>query len=218
MDVRTALDELGLAAGAPQTEVRAAYRRLLRVHHPDVAGAAGADRTTSVIAAYELLSTTGTTPPDGEQPDASDEHHDVDDDATNAPAGVDEPTAPAPATPVPTRDANPTSGGPVADGTFDPSALGEDALAVFAPADETFLLLHDAAGRIGEISYVDRDLGILETMLRFEGGPTCSLVLTLQGRAEYTEVFCTMESIEAAPTPSIAPAVAALVDELQGRP
>ena len=51
-------------------------------------------------------------------------------------------------------------------------------------------------------------------MVRFEGGPTCSVLITLQGRAHHTDAFCTMESIEAAPTPPIRPVVEALVDEL----
>jgi hypothetical protein len=64
------------------------------------------------------------------------------------------------------------------------------------------------------VAYFDRHLGLLETVVRFEGGPTCSVLITLQGRAFGTEAFITMESIEAAPTPPIGPVVDALVDEL----
>ena len=83
-----------------------------------------------------------------------------------------------------------------------------------APADEAFAALFEAAGRVGHVAYFDRNLGLLETVVRFEGGPTCSVLITLQGRAYGTEAFCTMESIEAAPTPPIAAVIDALVEEL----
>lgn len=94
------------------------------------------------------------------------------------------------------------------------TALDEDTIAIVAPAPEAFAHLYEAAGRVGDISYVDRNLGILEIIVRFEGGPSCSVVMTLQGRAHFTEVFCTMESIEAAPAPPIAPVIDALIEEL----
>lgn len=89
-----------------------------------------------------------------------------------------------------------------------------ETIAVHAPADEAFGLLFDAAGRVGHVAYFDRQLGMLETIVRFEGGPTCSVLITLQGRAHATEAFCTMESIEATPTPPIRPVVEAIVAEL----
>ena len=86
-----------------------------------------------------------------------------------------------------------------------------DTIFVAAPPHETFQLLLDAAATIGGIGHVDRHLGLLEVIVRFEGGPSCSVLITLQGRAFGTDAFCTMESIEAAPTPPIAPVVEALV-------
>lgn len=185
MDTKDALRTLDLEPGAPPESVRAAYRALVRAHHPDVVGPTGHERTARLIEAYRLLVATGT------------------DLAEDRPA--DEPLAPAddPPAPEPTTSA------------ATPTGLADDTIAVVAPAEETFALLHDAAGRIGEVAYLDPDLGILETVVRFEGGPTCSLVLTLQGRADHTEVFCTLTSIEAAPTPPIGPAVDALVEELR---
>ena len=90
-----------------------------------------------------------------------------------------------------------------------------DTIAIAAPPPEAYALLLEAAARIGGIGYVDRQLGILEVIVRFEGGPSCSVLLTLQGRAFVTEAFCTMESIEAAPTPPLRPVVEALVEELR---
>lgn len=100
------------------------------------------------------------------------------------------------------------------DGRPEVGAVASDTIGVAAPPDETFALLHEAASQVGEIAYIDRHLGILESIVRFEGGPSCSLLITLQGRAWGTEAFCTLESIEADPTPSIAPVMEALLEAL----
>jgi DnaJ domain len=92
--------------------------------------------------------------------------------------------------------------------------VGNDSITLDVPADEAFAALFEAAGRVGHVAYFDRQLGILETVVRFEGGPSCSVLITLQGRAHGTEAFCTMESIEAAPTPPIEPVMDALIAEL----
>ena len=93
-----------------------------------------------------------------------------------------------------------------------------DTIAIGAPPTEAFALLLEAAARLGGIGYVDRQLGILEVIVRFEGGPSCSVLITLQGRAFGTDAFCTMDSIEAAPTPPLRPVVEAIVEELRRRP
>ena len=89
--------------------------------------------------------------------------------------------------------------------------IDADTLVVDAPADETFRWLLDAAHDIGEITYVDRSMPIMEVLCRFEGEPATSLLLSLQGRGRGTEVFCTVESIEARP----APPTSAVVDLLE---
>ncbi|MBU3700831.1 MAG: J domain-containing protein [Acidimicrobiia bacterium] len=83
---------------------------------------------------------------------------------------------------------------------------------VAAPADETFLRLLEAASVLGDVGHLDLRLGLLELLVRPEGGPTCSVLFTLQGRALGTEVFAEMESIEAAPTPPLEPVLRALAD------
>ena len=89
--------------------------------------------------------------------------------------------------------------------------VDDDTLGLDAPADETFRWLTDAANDIGEITYVDRSVPILEVLCRFEGEPATSLVITLQGRLDGTEAFCTAESIEAREGPP----TAAVVDVLE---
>ena len=90
-----------------------------------------------------------------------------------------------------------------------------DTIWIEAPPDEAYQRLLDAAASIGGIGHVDRTLGLLEVIVRFEGGPSCSFLMTLQGRAHGTDVFCEMESIEASPTPSIVPVLDALIENLQ---
>jgi len=85
-------------------------------------------------------------------------------------------------------------------------------LFVGAPTDETFLRLLDAGAALGGIGHVDPRLGLLELLIRFPQGPTCSVLITLQGRAMGTEVFCEMESIEADPTPPLEPVLHALAE------
>lgn len=72
---------------------------------------------------------------------------------------------------------------------------------VEAPFDEAFRLILEVASQFGGIGYIDRHLGICEIMVRFEPGPTCSVMFTLEPATFGTEVSCVMESIEAAPTP-----------------
>ena len=46
---------LGLASGASEAEIKRAYRRLAKVHHPDAAGEAALPRFLAIQAAYERL-------------------------------------------------------------------------------------------------------------------------------------------------------------------
>lgn len=196
MDVDEALLLLGLPAGATPQQVRASYRRLVRRSHPDLVGddPAATERTARLTEAYAVVRA--------------------------ALAGVDAADArrePGPARShtddVPTAERDTAGPG---DPALDVDVVDHDSLLVLAPADEAFAALFEAAGRIGHVAYFDRHLGIVETIVRFEGGPSCSVLATLQGRAQGTEVFLTMESIEAGPTPPIAPVVTALLAALAG--
>ncbi len=197
LTLEVALARLGLADGATVGAVRDAYRRELRLHHPDVAGGEPAAhvRTARLIEAYTVLI------------DHAEEH------------GVTTITLPVVAPAAPRTPAAATGHGAEESGdpfeVIDAQALDEDTIAIDAPPLETFAALCEAAGRVGDISYIDRQLGILEVIVRFEGGPSCSVVMTLQGRAAHTEVFCTMESIEHQPTPPIRTVIDALVAELE---
>jgi hypothetical protein len=175
---------LGVGQRATPDEIRIAYRVQIRTHHPDRAGARSSARAASITEAYRVLVERGPVAPD------------------------DEPEAQPPTTgPVPPRAA---PGGP-AFGAPPVGRVDEDTLALGAPPDESFRWLLDAAHDVGEITYVDRSMPIMEVLCRFEGEPATSLLITLQGRGERTEVFCTVESIEARP----APPTSAVVDLLE---
>jgi hypothetical protein len=185
---------LGVAASAPPEEVRLAYRRQIQTHHPDRAGDRSSARAAAIIEAYRVLSESGPVPdpplPPPPPPRASSSASSQTYEATIPPRASTDPLPPV-APPVQRIDA--------------------DTLIVEAPAEETFRWLLDAAHDIGEVTYVDRSMPIMEVLCRFEGEPATSLLLSLQGRGLGTEVFCTVESIEARP----APPTSAVVDLLE---
>lgn len=181
MDLDQALAVLGLRRDADASSARAAYRRLVRQHHPDTSGA---DRATSTARTAEL---------------------------TAAYAVVRAAIASGGTSGASPRPPSATEAAPPAHAPASVWAVADDTLAIEAPADEAWAMLHEAGSLVGHIAYVDARLGILEVIVRFEGGPSCSVLITLQGRAEHTEAFCTMASIEGADTPSIAPVMEALL-------
>jgi hypothetical protein len=74
------------------------------------------------------------------------------------------------------------------------ATVGSDTILLAAPPDEAFALLLEAGHRVGNVSYVDRSCAIFEVVVR-QDGETCSLVVTLQGRAHGTEAFLTLEAL-----------------------
>lgn len=95
--------------------------------------------------------------------------------------------------------------------------IDSDTLAFAAPADETWRWLLDAVHDIGAVTYLDRSIPIVEVLCRFVDEPATSLVITLQGRMDRTEAFCTAESIESRPGPPTAAVVDVLEDALRRR-
>lgn len=191
-----AMSRLGVVPGEGAQRVRARYRELMRRTHPDVSGADisaedATEATLEITEAYRVISL------------AIAEH-----------GLVPEPT-PATSTPHSTEE----GGCRHRSGDTRPHGVGAraegDTILLDLPSPEAFAVLLDAGSRIGGIGYVDRNLGLLELIVRFEGGPSCSVLITLQGRAFGTDAFITMESIEAAPTPSVEPVLRALLEEIE---
>jgi hypothetical protein len=116
-------------------------------------------------------------------------------------------TAPPPPSPAAPPHAPP---GPAAE------PRGDSLLLLDVPADEAFIALLEATHAVGEVTYVDARLGLLEAVLADGGGHACQLLITLQGRATGTEAFCTLEPLGAAPCPPTEDVVAGLVAALGG--
>jgi hypothetical protein len=115
-----------------------------------------------------------------------------------------EPAAPAAAPPPP-----PPPPGPTAEHRG-------DSLLLDVPADEAFVALLEAAHAVGDVTYVDARLGLVEAVLADAGGNACQLLITLQGRATGTEAFCTLEPLGTTPCPPTEDVVAGLVAALGG--
>jgi hypothetical protein len=191
-----ALSLLGLKPGDPPELARHRYRELLRITHPDVAAAGVTTRdateaTLEITTAFRVISA------------AIEEHGFIPDPIPEPPS----PTSTSTESCRHRRDQHRPN-------RIDASADG-DTISLPVPAPEAFAVLLEAGSRIGGIGYVDRALGLLELIVRFEGGPSCSALITLQGRAFGTDAFVTLESIEAAPTPPIQPVMLALLEEIE---
>lgn len=99
------------------------------------------------------------------------------------------------ATPAPTPSTTPPAPAPPAPPPVGVRVVGGDTLLLAAPPDEAFALLLEAGHRVGNVSYVDRACAIFEVVVR-QDDETCSLVVTLQGRAHGTEAVLTLEAME----------------------
>ena len=171
MDVVEARTVLGVTAADGWDIVRRAYRTRIRAAHPDTHGVAATPRAIQLNEAYAVLSRAK------RAGDPSVAH-------PTRPARPSGPAAPRPPAPP----------GPPAVGV---SVEGTDTVLLAVPPDEAFALLLDAGHRVGDVSYVDRSCAIFEVVVR-QDDETCSLVVTLQGRAHGTEAFLTLEAMERA--------------------
>lgn len=182
MELDEARTILGVAASATPAEIRAAYRRLVRVHHPDVTpGQAATAHTVRLNEAYALLRR----PPSADAPDGRS-------------ARASAPSRTGSARPQPRR-------------AYEVRPVDGDTLAVAAPAEEAFFVLLEAAHRIGDVTHIDVDGGLLETLVTGDDGRIFSLVMSFQGRGNgTTEAFLTLEALDSGPCPP----VSALTDYL----
>ena len=172
MEQQEARRILGVDPAADVDEVRAAYRGLLLRTHPDVSGAADATQRTIELTRAFRLLT---------------------DAPAAAPASTEGARPPAPPPPPPPRPEFHPVGRELVD---------DDTIAVGAPANETLMLLIEAAHRLGEISYLDPSAGLLEVVVEFVEAPTSSVLLAMQGRATgVTDVFCTVEPLSGGEAP-----------------
>jgi hypothetical protein len=185
LDVAVARAELGLGPRPTWTEVRVAYRAQIAASHPDREGGDPV-RASVVTEAYAALERA---------------HRE----------GRLQELPPPPSAP------RPPSGGATTAPPLDepPEVLEGDTIHLAAPPDEAFVRIVEGCHRIGDVTYVDRSCAILETLVRVEGEGVCSLVITLQGRADGTDAFCTLEAIEHVASPPVRQVVERLVHALR---
>jgi hypothetical protein len=122
-----------------------------------------------------------------------------------------EPAPPPPAPPPPARAAAPRAAW---GDELDVARVDDDALALVAPAEEVFLRLLDALHELGDVTYADPENGYLEALVCDGDG---LLAVSLQGRAEATEAFFTLESLRGSPVPPIERVVREVADVLRAR-
>jgi DnaJ domain len=102
------------------------------------------------------------------------------------------PTEPAP-TPIPTPAPTTSSAAVSVDG---------DTVVADLPAGDLYPILLDVADRLGDITHVEPESGVLEFLVDLPGRGPCSVLLTLQGRATgVTEAWCTVEPLRGGPPP-----------------
>ncbi len=74
--------------------------------------------------------------------------------------------------------------------------IDADTLSLVATAEEAYARLVEVGHLIGDVTYIDRQNGLFESLLKTVHGDAVSMVCTLQGRADETiEAFFTMEPI-----------------------
>jgi hypothetical protein len=194
VEIGAAWECLGLDPGTNLAYVRKRYRALLLVNHPDQqaderVGEIDFDRTTrELIAAFRVIEASFET---GAIPDVEN----CDDHEVLGFGG---------------ERADQESSVNDADSDTDVRVLDRDTLSVHGPSDQVFGRLLEAGAMIGEITYLDRQNELFESLLKTVDGDAISLVCTLQGRAdETTEAFFTMEPLGIArhPLPDIADVV-----------
>lgn len=187
--------------------VRTAYRRVLRRIHPDVNARPDAARRTALVTqAYEVLTVAIRT--DRRPPSSTPRAPRSAPPGAAGRSGADAPPSPSGAHP----------GASSATPGRRPHRVGvrlldDCSISVDAPAEETLMVLLDAAHDLGDISYLDRTAGLVEVIVEFVEAPTSSVLFSLQGRADgTTEVFCTVEPLSGGEAPP-ADAVTRLVVE-----
>ena len=90
-----------------------------------------------------------------------------------------------------------------------------DSLLVDGPPDEVYRHIVEVAHLVGEITYLDPDARLLDTIVTTEEGAACSLLACFQGRAGATEIFFSIEPLGGEPRPAVEPLVRMLAHLLR---
>lgn len=92
--------------------------------------------------------------------------------------------------------------------------ITDEAVWVGVEAAAVLPALLEAADDLGDVSYLDRSVGLLQLTVRPPAGPTCWFTVSVHPRPGGTVLVATLESIEAQPTPPAGPLMLALAEAL----
>lgn len=82
--------------------------------------------------------------------------------------------------------------------------LNESTVSVEGNRREVFAAVLEASHRLGEVSHVDADAGVVGLVAEFLHAPTCSIMLTLRARSEQrVHVVCNVESLSGGDAPPV---------------
>lgn len=102
---------------------------------------------------------------------------------------------------------------PSPDPTPGMSMLADGTLVLDASVEEAFLALVEAGHAVGDMTHVDPEAGLFEILVTLGDRP-CSVVVSLQGRMDSVEAWCTLDVLDGGPRPSVSPVVDALAEAL----
>ena len=93
-----------------------------------------------------------------------------------------------------------------------------DTLHVPLPPAVVFAALMEVGHGLGEVTYVDRWVGLLETVVVFDDYPVCSVLCEVQGGRSglTTHVLVMVESLTGDPPPTDADVAELVADRLRG--
>jgi hypothetical protein len=107
------------------------------------------------------------------------------------------------------------------DPRFEVRVLDASSVAVAAAREEVLDAVVEVADVLGELVYLDAHAGLVEVVVEFVEGPTSTLTMSLQGRADGTvEVNCGVEALSggaAPPTDAVTRLVAGTLGDLVDR-
>ena len=193
MDLAEALAALQLSSRATWPQVRARYRRQMRVNHPDLTDDPGAaERTARLTAAYAVLQkATG----DGRRPLPSPE-------VARPPRHAE--TARAEASRTARRTTSAPAGGRPRAGQSPATDPGTaDAVLDRRSPSDVFGRLRAAAAAVGHLSGADPETLTLQILIEAPGAAPAQLLAEVSRRGEDTAIMFTLESLTAAPGPPL---------------
>lgn len=180
-------DDGAAAEGPARRAVRSAYLRRLRELHPDRNPAPDANsRTTELREAYDCALAVLAT--------------------WHSPS---RPLTPGPGVTTPGQRPTAPTGRIV-------WLVDDESIALDAPRHDAMLALIEAAGDLGEITYLDPSAGMIQVVIEFLDAPTAQILMTMQGRGDSTEVLCCVDPFNGGPLPEARPVVSVIADRIAG--